>query len=405
MSKKGKNTLRRRNVHNNKQAVDLKKRIIRINEAISKKDLSALRRLATTGPGLINDGLRRLCWPLLLHYKNHNVEVSQVTHKDEYQVSLDVNRSFVHFPKGLSDQEKKQKQSVLYEVIVGILRRQPNLSYYQGFHDVCSSLLEVLGKEGAIKAGENIAIHDLHDFSKVTRLFDFFIASNPLMALYLSARVVISRRKELLLLECDSAIIHGFLSKFPQEIDVDDLIFRTSQLYQKYPPHVLQEISGLLLAKTSSVNLYDEHWLILKADDTVDYSEANKILLLPSSERKPTHFDKSKKSDFFSNLNKTHVLTILFAASASIVAAVLIASRWFMRRVKLSMFTKNSSNHINSSENYSAYNNDQSRDALKSDIDFERADCNKVADLGRRQKHIESVIGSTPVPMSEFNFH
>ncbi|KAF0545628.1 RabGAP/TBC [Gigaspora margarita] len=385
MSKKGKNTLRRRNVHNNKQAVDLKKRTIRINEAISKKDLSALRRLATTGPGLINDGLRRLCWPLLLHYKNHNVEVSQVTHKDEYQVSLDVNRSFVHFPKGLSDQEKKQKQSVLYEVIVGILRRQPNLSYYQGFHDVCSSLLEVLGKEGAIKAGENIAMfllrdalhdsldpimnqldlldtliyledsllsdffrrsnmmpyfcvswvitwcsHDLHDFSKVTRLFDFFIASNPLMALYLSARVVISRRKELLLLECDSAIIHGFLSKFPREIDVDDLIFRTSQLYQKYPPHVLQEISGLLLAKTSSVNLYDEHWLILKADDTVDYSEANKILLLPSSERKPTHFDKSKKSDFFSNLNRTHVLTILFAASASIVAAVLIASRWFM---------------------------------------------------------------------------
>ncbi|RIB13291.1 rab-GTPase-TBC domain-containing protein [Gigaspora rosea] len=387
MSKKGKNTLRRRNVHNNKQAVELKKRIIRINEAISKKDLNALRRLATTGPGLINDGLRRLCWPLLLHYKNHNVEVSQVTHKDEYQVSLDVNRSFVHFPKGLSDKEKKQKQSVLYEVIVGILRRQPNLSYYQGFHDVCSSLLEVLGKEGAIKAGENIAMfllrdalydsldpimnqldlldtliyledsllydffrrsnmmpyfcvswvitwcsHDLHDFSKITRLFDFFIASNPLMALYLSARVVINRRKELLLLECDSAIIHGFLSKFPQEIDVDDLIFRTSQLYQKYPPHVLQEMSGLLLAKTSSVNLYDEHWLILRADDTVDYSEANKILLLPSSERKPTHFDKSKKSDFFSNLYKTHALTILFAASASIVAAVLIASRWFMSK-------------------------------------------------------------------------
>ncbi|CAG8842416.1 13037_t:CDS:2, partial [Racocetra persica] len=85
--------------------------------------------------------------------------------------------------------------------------------------------------------------HDLHDFSKITRLFDLFIASNPLMALYLSARVIISRRKKLLLLECDSSIIHAFLSKFPQEIDVDELIFRTLQLYQKYPPHELQAIS------------------------------------------------------------------------------------------------------------------------------------------------------------------
>ncbi|CAG8568465.1 13000_t:CDS:2 [Dentiscutata erythropus] len=158
MSKKGKNALRRRNVHYNKEAVDLKKRISRINEAISKKDLNALRRLATTGPGLVNDGLRRLCWPLLLHYRNHSVETSQVAHKDENQVSLDANRSFVHFPKGLNDQQRKQKQSVLYEVIVGILRRQPNLSYYQGFHDVCTTLLEVLGKGGAIKAGENIAM-------------------------------------------------------------------------------------------------------------------------------------------------------------------------------------------------------------------------------------------------------
>ncbi|CAG8568485.1 13001_t:CDS:2, partial [Dentiscutata erythropus] len=196
--------------------------------------------------------------------------------------------------------------------------------------------------------------HDLHDFSKVTRLFDFFISSNPLMALYLTARVIISRRKELLLLECDNAIIHGFLSKFPQEIDVDDLIFRTTQLYQKYPPHELQEISGLFLDKTSSINLYDKHWLILKADDTVDYSEANRILLLPPSERKPDHIVKPKNKRYFSNLSKTHTIALLFAASASVVAVVLIASRWFMRRVKLPMFTKNSSNRTDSSENYFA---------------------------------------------------
>ncbi|CAG8675813.1 7646_t:CDS:1, partial [Cetraspora pellucida] len=103
----------------------------------------------------------------------------------------------------------------------------------------------------------------------------------------------------------------------------------------------------------SSINLYDQHWLILKADDTVDYSEANKILLLPPSERKPVHFVKSKNKNYFFNLNKEHTIALLFAASASLVVAVLMASRWFMRRVKLSMFTKNS-NRDNDFENYPA---------------------------------------------------
>ncbi|CAG8834329.1 3202_t:CDS:1, partial [Racocetra persica] len=90
----------------------------------------------------------------------------------------------------------------------------------------------------------------------------------------------------------------------------------------------------------SSINLYDQHWLILKADDTVDYSEANKILLLPPSERKPAHFVKNK--NYFFNLSKENTIALLFAASASLIVSVLVASRWFMRRVKLSMFTKNS---------------------------------------------------------------
>ncbi|GBB95077.1 hypothetical protein RclHR1_02470021 [Rhizophagus clarus] len=83
----------------------------------------------------------------------------QEEHKDERQVLLDVDRSFVYYPKGISNAEKKQKQSELNDVIVGILRRHPNLAYYQGFHDICSVLLLVLGnKEAAIKAGENIAM-------------------------------------------------------------------------------------------------------------------------------------------------------------------------------------------------------------------------------------------------------
>jgi hypothetical protein len=38
------------------------KRIHEINEAFSKQDIRRLQALATSGPGLVNDGLRRLVW-------------------------------------------------------------------------------------------------------------------------------------------------------------------------------------------------------------------------------------------------------------------------------------------------------------------------------------------------------
>jgi hypothetical protein len=58
MSKKNKTKLRKRKVSSEKEL----QRITQINAAYLSKDLSALQKLATTGPGLVNDGLRRLCW-------------------------------------------------------------------------------------------------------------------------------------------------------------------------------------------------------------------------------------------------------------------------------------------------------------------------------------------------------
>jgi len=49
-----------------KETAELQRRIHMINNAIARKDIAELRKLAVTGPGLVNDGLRRLAWPLLL---------------------------------------------------------------------------------------------------------------------------------------------------------------------------------------------------------------------------------------------------------------------------------------------------------------------------------------------------
>ncbi|GES75507.1 TBC1 domain family member 20-like [Rhizophagus clarus] len=385
MSKKNKANLRRRIVGSKNVLQERfinQKKINQINEALTKKNIPELRKLATRG-GLVNNGLRRLCWPLLLHYETYDKKDIQEEHKDERQVLLDVDRSFVYYPKGISNAEKKQKQSELNDVIVGILRRHPNLAYYQGFHDICSVLLLVLGnKEAAIKAGENIAMfllrdamldslepimrqltllntlirledqavadflensntlpyfclswvitwcsHDVRDFSKVARLFDFFISSDPLISIYLSARVVIHRRKELLTLECDSAIVHTFLAKFPQYIDMDELISKTIEMYNKYrkdPPLVLQKAINEALDETSCAKLYEQYWLKLKADDPIDYLAVDKIPSpsLPSA-KKSMQIKNARKQN---NLKPDKIAVMLIIA---IIFLLLVISRKF----------------------------------------------------------------------------
>ncbi|KAK8843409.1 hypothetical protein IAR55_007066 [Kwoniella newhampshirensis] len=61
-------------------------------------------------------------------------------HKDESQVKLDTNRSFVTYPKGIPAQLKLDLQADLQDLIVGVLRKYPALSYFQGYHDILSVL-------------------------------------------------------------------------------------------------------------------------------------------------------------------------------------------------------------------------------------------------------------------------
>lgn len=68
--------------------------------------------------------------------------VSSNKHRDEDQVLLDTRRSFVVYPRGeanllpklkagIPQESKKMMQEQLFEVIVGVLRKYPRLSYFQ----------------------------------------------------------------------------------------------------------------------------------------------------------------------------------------------------------------------------------------------------------------------------------
>ncbi|WFD31905.1 GTPase-activating protein gyp8 [Malassezia sp. CBS 17886] len=60
-------------------------------------------------------------------------------HPDERQVALDVERSFTAYK--LPRASLPQRRAQLTALIVGTLRRFPELHYYQGFHDVVSVVL------------------------------------------------------------------------------------------------------------------------------------------------------------------------------------------------------------------------------------------------------------------------
>jgi hypothetical protein len=74
---------------------------------------------------------------------------SPKSHRDERQVGLDTNRAFVHYPVGRliclsalyylnhspeSQQRKDKRKKQLTELILGVLERRPQLSYFQVRH-------------------------------------------------------------------------------------------------------------------------------------------------------------------------------------------------------------------------------------------------------------------------------
>ncbi|KAG0372073.1 hypothetical protein BGX24_000781 [Mortierella sp. AD032] len=375
-----------------KDSLAKEKRIRRLDEAIVTGNIEELRKLAVTGLGFVNDGIRRRAWPLLLrtHVPRREAAVdTSVPHKDDNQVHLDVIRSFTHLSSDTKSQQvyKKQKQDDLLHVILDVLQRHPKLSYYQGFHDVCTCLIIVLGKEAATLAAETLAMfffrdcmldnlepvleqlslmtallkledpevqefldrsetlpffplswvitwcaHDLQDFEKIARLYDFLICFNPLMSVYITAAVVMSRREELLEVECDNAMVHTFLTKFPKNANLELIISHAHQLYTTYPPESLQNTSKIWLDENSCVNTFSRPGMHLfdSADEKIsskpiDFTPIDELLSEPrvKKEKDTSALSKYPKSSL--QLYRRNMATMLTLSAVSVgTTAVLV---------------------------------------------------------------------------------
>ncbi|KAL7627371.1 GTPase-activating protein gyp8 [Parahypoxylon ruwenzoriense] len=297
----------------------------RIFDACKRRDIDDLQVLAVSRGGFLSDAIRRQAWPILLGFPSDQSGEQKgesdswrhlQRHRDEDQVKLDVDRSFVYYPNGAAgspllkiDNSQAQldlKKSELSDLITEVLRRQPHLCYFQGYHDICQVFLLVLQPAERVTAVARLSAlrirdfmlpslapavaqlrlipdilnavdpplyahlsriepyfalsdtltmfaHNVQRYSDIARLFDVLLAREQVFSLYIFAQIVLHRRAELF--EHDEPdMLHFTLSKLPRDLDFEAVIADAARLFDSHPPETLHSwraISGASALKTT----------------------------------------------------------------------------------------------------------------------------------------------------------
>ncbi|KAH9074330.1 rab-GTPase-TBC domain-containing protein [Lactarius deliciosus] len=128
-------------------------------------------RLQSLAPGGFGTA-RAYIWPKLLHVHMNPVQIKEIPesqnepepHRDERQIRLDTDRSFVLYPVDDGPEDGRVvRQAELNNLIVQLFRRHPGLNYFQGFHDIATVLQLTLPPELALPSLEKLSLHRLRD--------------------------------------------------------------------------------------------------------------------------------------------------------------------------------------------------------------------------------------------------
>ncbi|KAI1113799.1 rab-GTPase-TBC domain-containing protein [Nemania sp. NC0429] len=292
-------------------------RAARILAACERKDIDELRDMAIAPGGFLSDTLRSRAWPILLGFdagdgSTNSTGTSSTSwrrlppHRDEEQVKLDVDRSFVYYPNDNSQTQLQEKKSELSDLITQVLREQPYLCYFQGYHDICQVLLLVLPAPLRALAVARLSVlrirdfmlptlapavsqlrlipdilsaadpalcahlsrnepyfaladtltmfaHNVRRYGDIARLFDALLAREQVLGVYVFARIVVRRRDELLAHD-EPDMLHFALSKLPADLDLDAVVSEAARLLETHPPESLRSwrrISAASALKTT----------------------------------------------------------------------------------------------------------------------------------------------------------
>ncbi|KAJ6621400.1 rab-GTPase-TBC domain-containing protein [Mycena sp. CBHHK59/15] len=207
----------------------------------------------------------------------NSVDHESLTHRDERQIRLDTERSFVLYPVD-SETEKDTLQSELHDLLVEIFRKRPKLNYFQGYHDIITVLLLTLPRELQLPCAEQLSLqrvrdsmgstlepvlgllrvmknllrladpqfaellertsplpyyalpnlltlfsHDMPTLPLIQHVFDYLLCRPPIFVVYLASAIILSRKQDVERLqeEGEEGMMHSLLSALPEMVDDD----------------------------------------------------------------------------------------------------------------------------------------------------------------------------------------
>ena len=113
----------------------------------------------------------------------------------------------------------------------------------------------------ALAATLTLYAHEIEDYGDIARLFDFLLAQEAVVSMYLFAVIVLSRREELFEIPADEPeMLHFTLSKLPRPLNLEKLLRETMMLFRDIPPEQLpfrswKKISAYSVLKTTRGSL------------------------------------------------------------------------------------------------------------------------------------------------------
>ncbi|CCM06012.1 uncharacterized protein FIBRA_08255 [Fibroporia radiculosa] len=155
-------------------------------------------------------------------------------HRDERQIGLDTDRSFVLYPElqtscaeKISLHRVRDSMGLSLEPVVGLLRVLKRL-----LHEVDSEFASILERTAPLPyfALSNILTlfsHDVPTLPLIQHIFDYLLCRHPIAIVYLVAAVTLSRRDEVCQMEKEGedGSIHSILSSLPELYEEEENIF------------------------------------------------------------------------------------------------------------------------------------------------------------------------------------
>ncbi|MBN3279678.1 TBC20 protein, partial [Polyodon spathula] len=363
-----------------------KRKMAEISQALTATsvDVAALRRMAISEGGLLTDQIRCKVWPKLLNIQTDDLldkpgAALRENSKDYQQVLLDVRRSLRRFPPGMPDEQREGLQEELIDIILQVLLGNPQLHYYQGYHDIVVTFLLVVGEKLATALVEKLSTHHLRDFMDptmdntkhilnylmpiiervnpevhdfmqraevgtifalswlitwfghvlsdfrhVVRLYDFFLACHPLMPIYFAAVIVLYRESEVLECDCDMASVHHLLSQIPQDLPYETLISRAGDLFVQFPPSELAREAAQQQSQRTAFSTFKDFELV-SAQQRPDIVLRRRFKEQPAKEAESKVVLARPSSSGFVKLA---VMGLTVALGAAALAVVNTALQW-----------------------------------------------------------------------------